>query len=214
MAWLYYIVWPFVASYFKTIFRCWRVEGRKNLPKEGAIFAANHVSNAEGPILNALRYRPVRFLGKSELFQKSLNGFIMRGVGTIPIIRGGSDIEAFSFAVSALKKGKWIGIFPEGTRGNGRELQEPHTGVIRLALLADVPIIPVGFSGGTKAWPKGSGPKPFNKVYVKIGEPWRVPKPSDGREFTYEELKELARYLMFELIGPLWDRSREEPYEK
>ncbi|HHD15352.1 MAG TPA: 1-acyl-sn-glycerol-3-phosphate acyltransferase [Euryarchaeota archaeon] len=205
MSWLYYLAWPIVAPIFKTMFLCWKVEGKENMVKKGAIFAANHVSNAEGPILNALRYRPVRFLGKEELFHKPFSRIILKGVGTIPIKRGKSDKIAFEKALLALKRGNWIGIFPEGTRGNGRELGDPHTGAIRLAMLADVPIVPVGFSGGTKAWPKGGWPKPFRKVNVRIGPPWKVPRPEDGREPTYAELKELARYLMFELIQPLVD---------
>jgi len=127
----------------------------------------------------------------------------MRGVGTIPIIRGASDKVGFQKAVEALHDGKRTGIFPEGTRGDGKTLLQPHTGVIRLAVLSGAPIIPVGISGGSKAWPKGKGPKFFKKIQVQVGEPWTVPQPSEGREFEYEELKELVDYLMFELIEPL-----------
>lgn len=207
MAWIYFIVWPFVSSFFKTIFRCWRIKNKKRMKMKGAIYASNHNSNAEGAILNSYSYRPVRFFGKSELFEKPINRFIMKGVGTIPIKRGGSDKVAFKNAIEALKKGKRVGIFPEGTRGDGTELLDPHTGVIRLALLSGAPIIPVGISGGTRAWPKGGGPKFFKKVEVNIGEPWTVPQPSEGRELEYYEMKELARYLMFELIEPLLNKE-------
>lgn len=211
MAWLFYIVHPFVATFFKTIFRAWRIEGRKNIQKEGAIYASNHNSNAEGILLNSIRYRPIRFLGKAELFSNPFKNLIMSGLGTIPVQRGKSDKIAFKTAVEALQNGKSIGIFPEGTRGNGHELLKPHTGVIRLAVLSGVPVVPVGISGGTRAWPKGKMPRFFKKVKVKIGEPWQVPVPSDGRDFTYEELKELAEYLMYELIDPLLERSMESP---
>ncbi len=213
MAWLFYIVWPFVATFFKTIFRSWKIEGKNNMAEGAAIYASNHNSSVEGVILNSIKYRPIRFLGKSELFNKPINNFIMKGVGTIPIIRGASDNIAFEHAVNALNNGASIGIFPEGTRGNGKKLQDPHTGVIRLALLSGVPIIPVGISGGTVAWPKHKGPRFFKKVRTRIGEPWQVPEPTDGREFTYEELKELANYLMFELIDPLWEKQMEQPYQ-
>lgn len=211
MAWLFYIVWPFVSSFFKTIFLSWRKKGLKKLPEGGLIFAANHNSNAEGALLNTIRYRPVRFLGKEELFKKPIHGFIQRGLGTIPLKRGKSDKAAMEKAVNALKNGKWIGIFPEGTRGDGRELGEAHTGVIRLALMADVPIVPVGISGGTRAWPKGKKPRLFKKVHVLIGDPWKVPPPPEGREYTYDELKRLAEELLYDRIGTLWDRSKEEP---
>ncbi len=187
------------------------MEGKENIVEGGVIFAANHVSNAEGVLLNSIRYRPIRFLGKEELFKTPIGRIINGGLGTIPIKRGKSDNEALIKAVDALKEGKRIGIFPEGTRGNGKELGKPHTGVIRLALMADVPIIPVGISGGSRAWPRGKSPKLFRKVYVRIGEPWYVPKPAGGREFSYEELRELSEYLLYQLIEPLWDKTREAP---
>ncbi|MBN1389937.1 MAG: 1-acyl-sn-glycerol-3-phosphate acyltransferase [Candidatus Thermoplasmatota archaeon] len=212
MAWLYYIVYPAVSFYFRMAFRIWKIPGREKIPKGGKIYAANHCSNAEGPILNLIHYmRPVRFLGKSELFENPVKNVIMRGVGTIPLKRGGSDSAALENAVKALKKGQFIGIFPEGTRGNGKDLRSPHTGVIRLALMADVPIVPVGISGAIRSWPRNRIiPKFGKKVWLTIGEPWYVPKPPPGHEYTYEELKGLANELMYERIGRLIDRSKNE----
>jgi len=135
----------------------------------------------------------------------------MKGVGTIPIKRGAHDTEAFKHAVKALNNGAYVGIFPEGTRGNGIELLQPHTGVIRLALLADVPIIPVGLSGAKKSWPKGRYlPRFGKKIWVKIGDPWYVPKPPEGQEYSYEDLKILAEELMFDRIKPLIDITKNQ----
>ncbi|MGA1866386.1 MAG: lysophospholipid acyltransferase family protein [Thermoplasmatota archaeon] len=211
MSWLFYIAYPIAAPYFRLAFRLCRIEGRDKIPKGGKIYASNHCSNAEGPILNLIHVKPVRFLGKSELFRPIYKGIVLKGVGSIPIIRGGSDRIALEKAVSALKKGDYIGIFPEGTRGNGKDLNPPHTGVIRLALMADVPIVPVGISGAKRSWPKGKVfPKFGRKVWVKIGDPWYVPEPPSGREYTYEELRELANDLMFNRIGKLIDPSKNE----
>ncbi len=209
MTWLFYIVWPAMSTYFKITFRLWKFPEKKNLPKGGKIFASNHCSNAEGAILNLLWYKPVRFLGKSELFEHPIQRIAMKGVGTIPIKRGRSDKEGFQHAVIALKAGHNVGIFPEGTRGDGKTLLPPHTGVIRLALLASVPIIPVGISGANKAWPRGKIFPIFRKkVWMKIGDPWYVPEPPEGHEYTYEELKALSDELMTGKIEPLIDWSK------
>lgn len=211
MAWLFYMAWPFVAPFFKMMFRFWRVPDRDKIPKGGKIYAVNHCSNAEGVVLNLFHAKPVRFLGKTELFRLPHQRIAMKGVGSIPIKRGGHDTEALQYAVQALKKGAYMGIFPEGTRGNGNELLPPHTGVIRLALMADVPIVPVGLSGAKVSWPKGRFlPRFRKKILVKIGDPWYVPKPPEGTEYTYEELKELANELMFERIEPLIDFSKNQ----
>ncbi|MGA1872753.1 MAG: lysophospholipid acyltransferase family protein [Thermoplasmatota archaeon] len=211
MTWFFYLGWPIGYPFFRLTFRLWKIEGRERIPKGGKIYAVNHCSNAEGPILNLLHLKPVKFLGKSELFRYPHQKLVMKGLGTIPIKRGKSDKAALENAVKALKKGDYIGIFPEGTRGDGRTLNPPHTGVIRLALLADVPIIPVGISGAKRAWPKGRIlPRFGRKVWVKIGYPWYVPKPPPGNEYSYEELKELANELMYERIGPLIDPSKND----
>lgn len=211
MSWLFYLGWPFVAPYFKMTFRFWKVPDRDKIPKGGKIYAVNHCSNAEGPILNLFHAKPVRFLGKSELFRMPHQRIVLKGVGTIPIKRGAHDTIAFKHAVIALKKGAYIGIFPEGTRGNGTELLPPHTGVIRLALLADVPIVPVGLSGAKRSWPKGRYlPRFRKKIWVKIGDPWYVPKPPVGRKYSYDELKALAEELLYERIQPLVDFSKNE----
>ncbi|MGA1819521.1 MAG: lysophospholipid acyltransferase family protein [Thermoplasmatota archaeon] len=211
MAWLFYLAWPFVNPFFRIVFGLFRLPDRSKLPKGGRIYAVNHCSNAEGVVLNLFHYRPVRFLGKSELFRLPHQRIVMKGVGAIPIVRGGSDQEALRYAIDALKKGEYIGIFPEGTRGDGIHLNPPHTGVIRLALLADAPIIPVGISGAKRSWPKGRFlPKLGRRVWVKIGDPWYVPKPPAGRDYTYDELKVLANELMYDRIEPLIDPSKNE----
>ncbi|MFW3146742.1 MAG: lysophospholipid acyltransferase family protein [Thermoplasmatota archaeon] len=202
---MFYLLLPTVSPFLRLYWKIFRIPGRENVPKGGKIYATNHCSNAEGVVLNMLHMRPVKFLGKSELFKNPIASIGLKGFAVIPINRGASDSIAFENAVKELKKGNYVGIFPEGTRGNGRDLLPPHTGVIRLALLADVPIVPVGISGAKKAWPKGAFfPRP-RKIWVRIGEPYKVPKPPRGREYSYEELKELARDLLFNRIEPLID---------
>ncbi len=207
MTWLYHIVTPPLLCYFRTTFRAWeRPESLGVLPEGGIIFASNHCSNAEGPMMAAYLDRPVRFLAKQELFDRPHSRFFFKGIGSIPVRRGRSDATALENVVVALKKGHYIGIFPEGTRGDGRTLLEPHTGVIRLALLSGAPIVPIGISGGHLAWPKGRlFPRYGVKVTARFGRPWYVPGPPPGREYTYDELKELANELLFGRIAPLID---------
>lgn len=210
MTWLFYIVTPILFPYFKTMFRAWkRPESLGDLPEGGIIFASNHCSNAEGPMMCAYIHKPVRFLAKQELFQGFWTSFFFNGVGSIPVRRGGSDAMAFERAAKALKAGDYIGIFPEGTRGDGRTLLMPHTGVVRLALLSGAPIVPLGISGGHLAWPKGKlFPRYGMKVTVRYGKPWYVPEPPHGKEYSYDELKVLAKELMFERIAPLIEGVR------
>ncbi len=209
MPYLYIIARIIVCPIFLTFMRAWRPIGKENLPKGGMIMAANHTSAADGILLNSQMFRPVRFLAKEELFSSPFKRFIMNGVAQVPLKRGSSDRIAFSKAIEHLHKGHIVGIFPEGTRNDGKSLKKPHTGVVRLALLADVPIIPVGISGSLKAWPKGRlFPKFGKKVILRYGKPWKVPKPEGKMDYTYEELRSLSEHLMDERIRPLIDFDR------
>lgn len=182
----------------------------ENIPEGKGVMASNHVSKADGPLIITQFRNPVRYLSKEELFQTLRGKIFYEGVGQIPIRRGKSDSYAFEYALRELDKGNKVGVFPEGTRGDGKTFLKPHTGVIRLALLSDSPIIPVGVSGSVHAFPKGSILPTITKVKIKFGKPWIVPKPPAGREYTYEELQDLSQYLMDEKISPLIDWSMSE----
>ena len=213
MSFLFYILRPTLTLYYKTVMMAWRPDGLDNIPKKGAILAANHTSSADGVLMNSYLWKPVRFLAKEELFSNPIKNFVMKGVGQIPIKRGGSDREAFQEAIHFLNRGSYIGIFPEGTRGDGKKFRDPHTGAIRLALISGAPIVPVGISGGLKAWPKGSfHPRFFKKVRVRFGKPWKVKEKEDGTDYSYEELKELSRSLLFDRIRPLLDDEVKRPF--
>ncbi|RKZ13899.1 hypothetical protein DRQ32_00590, partial [bacterium] len=85
----------------------------------GAIFACNHISNWDPPLLGSMLNRQVVFLGKSELFRWPL-GPVLRWFDAVPIVRGRYDAEAFELTRAHLRGGHSVAIFPEGTR------REPH----------------------------------------------------------------------------------------
>ena len=208
MTWIYYLVRLPIGLLYKTLFLSWGGEGKKYLPRGGAILASNHGSSADPILVSCYHHKPVRYLAKEELFSNRFKRFILNGTASIPLKRGSSDRIAFESALAHLEKGHWVGMFPEGTRNNGRSLRRPHTGVIRLALIAKVPIIPIGISGSHRAWPKGSRfPRPFSKIRVKFGKPWKVPEHPEGGDYTYEELRGLADILLYDKIEPLIDKE-------
>lgn len=137
---------------FAKIFYHPRVEAEWHIPLEGgAIIAANHVSAGETIMLPSLIKRRLIFPAKKELFQGK--GFVGRivawfltAVGQVPMDRGGGRASAAALepVSEVLVNGGLVGIFPEGTRSPDGRLYKGHTGVARLALQAQVPIIPVG----------------------------------------------------------------------
>ena len=149
-------------------------EGLENVPAEGgAILAGNHQSFLDNMLLPlVIPGRKVVFLGKAEYFEKWYLRWFFKGAGMIPIRRGGGSAAeaALETAVTALRDGKLIGIFPEGTRSPDGRLYRGKTGVARMALEAGVPVIPVGITGTFAAMP-------YNR---KVPRPHRVERPRDS----------------------------------
>ena len=110
------------------------VTGLEALPATGPVLlAANHDSYWD-PIaigVAAAGRRQIHALAKSSLWKPVL-GWVLDGMGQIPIERGTGDAAAMDRAVEALRAGKCIGIFPEATRSKGVELRA-RSGFGRLA---------------------------------------------------------------------------------
>lgn len=129
-----------------------RWTGAENVPKGGAVLAANHSSNVDPWPLGFPLWpgQQLYFMGKSELFNPVLAPFLRAG-GAFPVRRGESDIQAIQTAVSLCKQGKIVAMFPEGTRRQKglRKKFTPraHHGSARIALAAGVPLVPAAIKG-------------------------------------------------------------------
>jgi 1-acyl-sn-glycerol-3-phosphate acyltransferase len=153
-----------------------RAIGLENVPSEGpAIIAANHVSPLDTVLLPlVVPHRQVVFLAKAEYFQTWRTRWFFKGAGTIAVQRGGPDsVTALQVAIDALKEGKLIGIFPEGTRSPDGRMYRGRTGVARIALASGVPVIPAALIGTFESMPQGAKvPKP-GRIEVRFGRPLR-----------------------------------------
>lgn len=145
------------------------VTGREHVPAEGGfIFASNHASYLDPPVLAVACPRPLSYFAKAELFRNPLFSKLIRSLGAFPVRRGKGDRDALSTALELLAKGHGLVIFPEGTRTLTGEIGRMKAGVAMMALKAKVPIIPVGIEGTFEAWPK-NGRFRSRPVRVSIG---------------------------------------------
>jgi 1-acyl-sn-glycerol-3-phosphate acyltransferase len=151
-SWLYFLIavlsWPVLKAVFRH-----RAFGVENVPREGGwVLAANHWSNLDPwPLgLPLFPRRFLRFMGKSELFWFPL-GAIITAAGAFPVRRGLGDDEAIARAVELCREGHVVVMFPEGTRRRKglRKTREARwrTGAARIALEAQVPLVPAGIAG-------------------------------------------------------------------
>ena len=122
-----------------------QVTGLAHVPARGPVlFAANHTSAIDGPILVGVTPRPVHLLVKAASFTGP-TGVLLRAAGQIPVESGGGRLALHS-ALDVLRRGGVVGVFPEGTRGRGAA-STAQAGVAWLALNAPAPVIPVAMLG-------------------------------------------------------------------
>jgi 1-acyl-sn-glycerol-3-phosphate acyltransferase len=158
-----------------------RIEGAVDeIPRTGpVIIASNHSSNLDVPVLGSslmpLMGRRFQWLGKKELFDWPIVGWIARNGGVHAIDRSTADVDAFRLAKRILDEGHALFVFPEGTRSHDGALGTGRDGVAVLALRTGAPIVPVGISGSYERWPRGQRlPHPGGKVTVRVGSPFRL----------------------------------------
>lgn len=158
-----------------------RIEGDVDeIPRTGpVIIAANHSSNLDVPVLGSSLMprigRRFQWLGKRELFDRPILGWVARNGGVHAIDRSTADVDAFRLAARILEDGHALFVFPEGTRSRDGALGEGRDGVAVLALRTGAPIVPVGVMGSYERWPRGQKlPHPGGRVTVRVGSPFRL----------------------------------------
>ncbi|MEW1637702.1 lysophospholipid acyltransferase family protein [Streptomyces sp. NPDC093801] len=127
-----------------------RVLGAWKVPATGpVILAVNHSHNLDGPLVMGTAPRPLHFLIKKEAFVGPLGPFL-EGIGQVKVDRAGTDRTAITRALDVLGEGGALGIFPEGTRGDG-DFASLRAGLAYFAVRSGAPIVPVAVLGSTDA---------------------------------------------------------------
>lgn len=189
------------------VFRPW-VRGIENIPATGAaILASNHLSFVDSIFLPLVLKRPVVFLAKAEYFTgKGFKGWLVRqfflAAGQLPIDRSGGKAseDSLNTGLRVLNEGRLLGIYPEGTRSPDGKLYRGRTGIARMVLEANVPVIPVAMIDTDKVMPIGSSIPTVKRVGVVIGQPLDFSRFA-GYEGDRFVLRAITDEIMVELHG-------------
>lgn len=175
----WFLKWFVVGPPLRLLWWPW-TEGKEHVPADGgAILASNHISFSDSIFLPLLLRRRVTFLAKSEYFtgtgiKGALVRWFFKGVGQVPIDRSGGRASeaAIVTGVRILREGKLLGIYPEGTRSPDGRLYRGRTGVARMAIDAQVPVVPVAMINTFWIQPTGKVlPRLGRRVGVRFGTP-------------------------------------------
>ncbi|OBI53782.1 acyltransferase [Mycobacterium kyorinense] len=132
-------------------------QGLENIPQTGgAVIAINHTSYVDFlPAGLAVHYRGrrMRYMIKAEMQRVKSVNFLIKHTKTIPVDRG-AGADAYAVAVQRLREGEVVGVYPEATISRSFELKEFKTGAARMALEAQVPIVPLVVWGVQRIWTK------------------------------------------------------------
>ena len=190
----------------RTVFRPW-TSGSENIPeKGGVILASNHLSFIDSVFLPLVIQRRIYFLAKSDYFHgKGIKGWITKtfltGTGMLPIDRSGGKASEASLntGLRVLHEGDVLGIYPEGTRSPDGKMYRGRTGVARMILEAQVPVVPVAMIDTEKVMPIGRRMPKVRRIGIVFGEPMDFSR-FEGLEGDRFILRSITDEIMYELM--------------
>lgn len=157
------------------------IDGHK-MPKTGAfVLAPNHYSEIDPAVVGRVVWklgRAPRYLTKASLFKVPVLGWLLRKSGQVPVERSGSTRghDPIAAAAAIVREGHLVVIYPEGSLTREPELwpMRGKTGAVRMALLADIPLVPMAHWGAQNVMPrygKRISLFPRKTIRLKFGDP-------------------------------------------
>lgn len=201
------ITYPPIIVAAKTAFRLlgqdFQMSGTEHVPRDGGVLlAVNHIGYVDfiyGGLAANPSGRLVRFMAKRELFDHKITGPLMRSLHHIEVDRG-AGTASMRQALTYLKRGEAVGIFPEATISRSFELKEFKSGAVRIAAEAGVPLLPVILWGTQRMMTKGHD-RDFSRgktIAINVGEPLYPTGADPDAETT--ELRTVMQGLLDETI--------------
>ena len=187
---MFYSIIKFLVGVFLRIFYKVRVVGIENVPVSGKlVICSNHASNWDPLFISIVFPRQISWMAKKELFKNRILSSILYKLGAFPVDRGDTDITAIKNALKVLKSDKVLGIFPEGTRVKGFDLNNAKPGVALLTVKSNATVLPIHISSNYRL---------FNKIKVNIGEPITF-SSEDVQAKDYTKISQQILYSIYDL---------------
>lgn len=189
---MFYKILRSIAGFFIKIFFKFDISGLENIPKEGSvILCPNHLSLWDPIVLSVVVPRQIFWMGKSELFESKILAFFLDKLGVFPVKRGEVSLQAVKTSLKILKNDEILGIFPEGTRVEGYDVENAKPGVSLISLKTKTPIIPIYIYSDYKF---------RSKLKIRIGNPKEYGLDIDGKP-DQNHHKEISKELLMDIYN-------------
>lgn len=168
-----------------------KIVGLENIEEgKAALICPNHVHALDSAVIVLTNKRKINVLAKEELFKNRFVRWLANIFGIYPVKKQNRSMESIKVSLKLLKNNELLMIFPEGTRNGMAKGVKAKDGAVKLAIKANVPIIPVGIQGDFKF---------FKKIKVNIGKPiyYNISKEEANNR---EVLDKLTEELMKEIV--------------
>jgi len=189
-----YKIGEFIVAFWFFLFTRRIIIGKEHVPAQGPLLVvANHLNNADPPLIGISLGRKARFMAKEELFGNLLARFVLLSVGAFPVNRRRPGKNSLQEAEQALAQGFPLVMFPESTRSTSAKMRTGLPGAAMVAAKSGVSILPIGITGTEKingAWWWLTRPI----IRVNIGVPFILPSKSD--KLTKDDLTNYTGMIM------------------
>jgi len=202
MRWFHWLANVLMRAVFRTLLKL-EIRGLENTPPTGPVIVTiNHASFLDPLLASAFLPRTIFPLGKVELFEKPLVGWVFPAYGVIPVRRGEIDRTAIRRSLALLRDSGVLLMAPEGTRSSDGRLQRGRSGVALLAVRTDATILPVAIWGVQAFWRNLSRLR-RTEAHMVVGQPLHI--SVESRKVPREQLDEITDEIMYrvaELLPP------------
>lgn len=207
-----YLTRPFLKTLFRGIFRVIgrvRLSGFENIPRrQPYIVAINHVSIVDPPFTLCFWPENLEAVGAADVFDKPMQGELLRLYGVIPVHRGDYDRALIEKTLALLRTGRPLMIAPEGRRSFVPAMQRARPGVGFILQKAGVPVVPVGLVGTTGDFASRGlhGQRP--QIEMRVGRPLELPPAAENVLERREARQVIADLVMSHVAGLLPEEYR------
>ncbi len=204
MSKFYEKIYKVLAGPVRRLYRAKVYDGDKMPTEGGCLVCSNHTGLNDVIVLAACMKRQPRYMAKRELFKIPLLSSLIKALGAFPVERGRADVGALKTAISMIKSGEAVTVFPQGTRYKGVDPREtkPKNGVGMIAYHTGVPVIPVYIRT------KNNHTFPLKRTEIICGDPI-MPEELGFEKGGFAEYANAAEYI-FGKICDLADTHKGE----